>query len=108
MPSVSWPFSYLIGRSLGSPLLYGSGQDSYPHEIYCGRMASETPNNISRIRKEQGISQDEVAARIGGDVTGATISRIESGRMALTLDWMVRIAAALQVPVQDLIVEGGG
>lgn len=69
-------------------------------------MSSAAPNYIRQIRKERGVSQEELAARISDDATGATISRLESGRMALTLDWMVRIASALQVPVQDLIAEG--
>lgn len=71
-------------------------------------MASETPNNIRRLREDQGISQEKLGALVGEDVTGATISRLESGRMGLTLDWMVRIAAALKVPVPDLIVDGAG
>lgn len=66
-------------------------------------MTSETPNNIRRLRKDRGISQDELAARIGENITGATISRLESGRMALTLDWMVQIAPALEVSVHELI-----
>lgn len=69
-------------------------------------MPSENINNIRRLRKARGWSQEELGARIGEDVTGATISRLESGRMALTLDWMVRFATALQVTVPELIADG--
>lgn len=74
-------------------------------------MPSETPNNIRMLREARGFSQDELAAivseQIGEDIRGATISRLEKGRMALTLDWMVRLAPALEVTVHDLIVAGG-
>jgi repressor LexA len=69
-------------------------------------MPSATPNNIRKLRDTVGLSQDALAAKIGEDATGATISRLESGRMHLTLDWMVRIAEALEVTPYDLIPAG--
>jgi repressor LexA len=68
-------------------------------------MVHATPNRIRELRESAGVSQDELAARIGGDVRGATVSRLENGRMVLTLDWMLKIAKGLQVPVTDLIAE---
>ena len=68
-------------------------------------MSSENANNIRQLRKARGWSQEELGARVGEDVTGATISRLESGRMRLTHAWMVKIAKVLQVSVSELLAE---
>lgn len=78
------------------------GRDYRPCAI-CNLMKEKLSNRIRELRKAQRLSQEELAFRIGEDVTGAAISRLESGRMELTLRWMQRISQALGVGESDLI-----
>lgn len=66
-------------------------------------MNDRPPNRIREIRKSLGWSLDELAARIGEDVSAPTISRLEVGRIALTHAWLEKIGAALGVPPTELI-----
>ncbi|MGV6876361.1 helix-turn-helix domain-containing protein [Pseudochelatococcus sp. B33] len=54
------------------------------------------------------VSQEELAMRIGADQ--AYVSRIEAGRMNVTLETVEQIAAALQADAGDLLkpAEGAG
>lgn len=53
-------------------------------------------DNLSRIRKEQDISQADLAAMVGANQ--ATISKIERGNLSVTLALIYKIAEALNVP----------
>ena len=57
-------------------------------------------NNIKRIRKEKGLSQQKVAD--GADMLVPTYSRLERGGTNPSLSSIVRIADALGVPVLTL------
>lgn len=70
-------------------------------------MASVCSNRIKQLRLERGITQEELAARLGEETSIATVSRLESGRMTLTLPWMQRIGSALSVSPHDIIAEAG-
>lgn len=66
------------------------------------------PNRIRLLRKLQHLSSDELARMIRPPdcertVTGATVRRLEIGRMTLTLEWMHCIAQALGVDKADLL-----
>jgi transcriptional regulator with XRE-family HTH domain len=52
-----------------------------------------------RIRKK--YSQEKVARR--ADVSTATVQRLEAGKGLPNLDSLIRIAAALDVPIGDLL-----
>lgn len=52
--------------------------------------------NLRKLRQERGLTQAELADMIG--VNQATISKIERGSEAVTLDLVFRIAAHLNVP----------
>ena len=57
---------------------------------------------IPRIRKEKGISQDELAKRSG--VSRPTISNLENNPDAITTtDTLQKIAVALDVKVSDFL-----
>ncbi len=56
--------------------------------------------NIKRIRKEKGMSQQEVAEK--ADMLTPTYSRLERGGSTPGLASMVRIAEALEVSVVEL------
>ncbi|WP_225986248.1 helix-turn-helix domain-containing protein [Psychrobacillus glaciei] len=55
---------------------------------------------ISKLRAELGMSQKELAKNI---CTQSTISRIEAGEVYPAIDTLLKIALALQVPIEYLI-----
>ncbi|MBK1638716.1 Xre family transcriptional regulator [Rhodothalassium salexigens DSM 2132] len=59
---------------------------------------------IREIRKAKGMTLQQVAERVRPQATTAqTIGRLETGARALTLDWVDKIAVALQVDPADLL-----
>ena len=58
--------------------------------------------NIKRIRKEKGLTQQEVAD--GADMLVPTYSRLERGGSNPSLTSIVRIASALNVSVVELLL----
>lgn len=62
-------------------------------------------NRIRDIRKEKGLTLAEVAGRCEPPTTAQTIGRLETGMRNLSLGWMNRIAAALEVD-PELLVKG--
>ncbi len=56
---------------------------------------------IRRVRRERGLTQEEVANEVGASV--AHLSRLESGARQPSLDGLLRIAAALGVEVGELL-----
>jgi transcriptional regulator with XRE-family HTH domain len=56
---------------------------------------------IKQLRKAAGLSQAELAA--AADMTQSTVSRLESGAIALDADSAKRIASALSCTVDDLV-----
>lgn len=60
--------------------------------------------NIRKIRKACGLSQEELAERVSISVTH--MSHIETGNTKLSLPVLVDIAAALEVKTDDLLGEG--
>ena len=49
--------------------------------------------NISRLRKEQNMTQSELAKRVG--TQKSNISRLESGNYNPSLDFLVKVAGSL-------------
>lgn len=62
-------------------------------------------NRIRDIRKQKGLTLADVAARCSPPTTAQTIGRLETGMRNLSLVWMNRIAAALEVD-PELLVRG--
>ena len=62
---------------------------------------TEAPNRIRELRMQAELSQELLGEAIG--VSKVTISELERGKMALTLDYMQRIAEALEVYPSDLL-----
>lgn len=60
-------------------------------------------NRIRDIRKEKGWTLADVAAACDPATTAQTIGRLETGMRNLSLVWMNRIAAALQVDPEMLV-----
>lgn len=62
-------------------------------------------NRIRDIRREKKLTLADVAARCSPPTTAQTIGRLETGTRQLSLTWMNRIAAALEVE-PELLVRG--
>lgn len=63
----------------------------------------DIPNRIRQLRKERGLTQAELGARMASDVTDSTIAKLETGRMALTTAYLTDIARALGVDPMDVL-----
>lgn len=59
--------------------------------------------NITRIRKEKGLSQVELAHEMNMD--RSNLRRIEAGRTSPTVTTLFRISKVLKVNVEDLFYE---
>lgn len=59
--------------------------------------------NISRIRKEQGLSQEQLGFK--ADIHRAYIGFIERGAKSPSIDHLEKIANALKVSVTELFFE---
>jgi DNA-binding XRE family transcriptional regulator len=57
--------------------------------------------NIARLRKQRGMTQVALAAAT--DMQAPNLSRLEAGRHVPTLDVLLRIARALDVPLPTLL-----
>jgi len=60
---------------------------------------------VRKYRKAQGLSQEELAARVGISVTH--MSHIETGNTKLSLPVLVELAGALGVQSDDLLFDRG-
>lgn len=60
-------------------------------------------NRIRDIRREKRMTLADVAARCAPPTTAQTIGRLETGTRSLSLTWMNRIAAALDVDPELLV-----
>ena len=60
-------------------------------------------SRLRELRKNRGLTLAEVAERCTPPTTAVTIGRLETGMRQLTLPWVERIAAALQIDPRDLI-----
>lgn len=60
-------------------------------------------NNIATIRKQKGITQKELAKKVG--ITAWWMNHIERGKRNPSLETMLNIAKELDVKVSDLFLE---
>jgi len=65
-------------------------------------------NYIRERRQDLGLSQEQLAERVGGSYCQSDVSRIERGLIELPrFSTLVRLAASLEVPVGNLLVASG-
>ena len=62
-------------------------------------------SNLAQVRKARGLSQRALAEKAG--VSRVTIARIETDKISPTLRTFEQLAAALDVPVSELIERAG-
>jgi transcriptional regulator with XRE-family HTH domain len=60
-------------------------------------------NRIRDIRRQKGLTLADVAVRCSPPTTAQTIGRLETGMRSLSLVWMNRIGAALEIDPQLLM-----
>lgn len=60
-------------------------------------------NRIRDVRRARNLTLEEVAQRCAPPTTAQTIGRLETGTRTLSLDWLNRIAAALEVESSALV-----
>lgn len=71
------------------------------------KLGSETiGQRLSRLRKEQGLTQAELAARIG--IKQTSVSDYETGRLRLNDEMLARVALALKVSADTILGLKGG
>jgi transcriptional regulator with XRE-family HTH domain len=58
---------------------------------------------IRDVRRSRGLTLDEVARRCDPPTTAQTIGRLETGTRTVSVGWLNRIAAALDVDAADLV-----
>ena len=58
---------------------------------------------IREVRRAKGMTLDEVAKRCSPPTTAQTIGRLETGTRTVSVAWLNRIAAALDVAPADLV-----
>lgn len=60
-------------------------------------------HRVREVRKGKGLTLDDVAKRCEPSTTAQTIGRLETGARTLSLDWLNRIAKALDVDSGTLL-----
>lgn len=58
---------------------------------------------IREVRKAKGLTLADVAAACVPPTTPQTIGRLETGMRTVSIDWLERIAAAMDVPASQLV-----
>ena len=67
------------------------------------RVKNQILTSYIKLRKEKGITQQEIADRTG--IKRTNVARIESGRNAPTIEVLVKLAAALDMELEIKLVE---
>lgn len=71
------------------------------------KLGSETVGQrLARLRKEQGLTQAELAERIG--INQTSVSDYETGRLRLSDEMLARVALALKVSADTILGLKGG
>ena len=60
-------------------------------------------NNLNFIRKKKNITQQELADKT--NIERSTISRIENGEIDTSIDNAIKIANALEIPLEEIIAK---
>ncbi len=63
------------------------------------------PNRIREFRERAGLSMQALADRAG--TSAPQINKLEKGERKLTVDWMIRLGAALRIDPKELMVVEG-
>lgn len=67
-------------------------------------LASQVGARIRVLRKQRGMTLRQLAEKLG--TTPQSVQRLESDTMTLSIDWLERICAALQIQPYELFADG--
>lgn len=81
-------------------LLYNATR-AYIGQVNTDPIHSRLGENLKRIRTQLGMSQGDVAKKIGAD--RAYVSGVENGRRNVTLSTIAKLAQSLGVEVDELM-----
>ncbi|MEK7636976.1 MAG: helix-turn-helix transcriptional regulator [Patescibacteria group bacterium] len=84
-----------------STLLLYSATREYIGQVNTDTINSRLGDNLKKIRTKKGMSQGDIASKIGAD--RAYISGIENGKRNVTLSTVARLAQALEISSDDLL-----
>ncbi|MDF1608499.1 helix-turn-helix domain-containing protein [Hoeflea sp. YIM 152468] len=76
------------------------GEETWPHELVVA--LAQTDSRIRTYRKYRGLTMMQLAEAAG--ISQPYLSDIENGKKAGSIDVLKRIAAALRVDLDDLVV----
>lgn len=71
-------------------------------KVYASLMAEPRRSKITELRRESGMKRSELAEKIG--ISYAAVYNIETGWRTTSVERLYRIAAALDVPIDDVMV----
>ena len=74
---------------------------TYPYKLYFQTIAERLKRNVRHRREELKLTVHDAAQR--SDIHWRHWQKIESGKTNVTLDTIVRLAAGLEIDVNDLI-----
>ena len=60
---------------------------------------------VQRLRKQRGLTQEQLGARLVPQVTRASIANIESGKQRVLAHTLAQIAEALEIAIDELVKE---
>ena len=78
-----------------------AGEETWPMEVVAARAKGE--NSVSVFRKYRGLSVTELAQAAG--ISQPYLSEIEKGRKTGSVDVLKRLATALRVDLDDLVMD---
>lgn len=61
------------------------------------------PNQLGALRADRDLSMAELAAMVFPRTTAGTIEKLENGEMGMTLEWMYKLATALDCHASELL-----
>jgi transcriptional regulator with XRE-family HTH domain len=61
----------------------------------------EIRNHVQELRRERKLTQEKLARRIG--TTGPQINRLEKSQRKISVDWLLRLCAALNVGADEIV-----
>lgn len=64
--------------------------------------------NIKRLRERRGLSRPQLGARLVPATSGQQIEKLETGQRRLTVEWIEKIAVALEVDPAALVAGESG
>lgn len=72
-----------------------------PRVVSQGALRSAMTTRIREVRRRRGLTLQSLAEKVG--TTPQTIQRLETNNMTVSIDWLLRIADALELSAADLL-----